>query len=165
MTLLADARKEMLRKVDKGTRCPVCGRFTKVYPYTHGSTRVLCLRALERLGGRERWVHVSEIAKVLRPYLKDKTSSATKNFCLLKHWGFITPMRKHVKERGSSGKWMLTKLGLQFLRGVPFPKHAYVYQNEVVRFSHETVTIKEAAGDHYHHDRFMARTAPRGLVA
>jgi hypothetical protein len=165
---LEEAREETFKAAverPNGVRCPCCTRNVNRYAVRIGFPQVCCLTVLNRLGGRERWVHVTEIAnEVEADGILEDTSNPLSGFGSLAHWGLIQSKPVEPGHDGAtSGKWMFTKAGLRYLRGEAVPLYCYTQFNNVLGFSDETATIHDANREGFHFTKAMDRVVPDGL--
>jgi hypothetical protein len=68
----------------------------------------------------------------------------------LTKWGLVE------KKKGHTGKYRITQKGIGFLKGrITVPRFAFIYGNEVRRFSYEPTTFTAAAGDKFDFDEIF----------
>lgn len=116
--------------------CSCCGRFAKIYRRRLHATLARQLIDFYQIGGGDRYLHSSVIAR----------GSGNSDFTIAKHWGLIYPDtgQQPLPEKKSAGRWRLSSEGIKFvLNGNSIAKYAYIYQDEVIGFSDETVTISQ----------------------
>lgn len=140
------------RLINKGGKCPCCGRFGKVdgRSLTVDMTRAL-FWILDASGHKRRWVNVPKEAPrwVLR----------TKKLTQLKHWGFIEPMTKTDGRTKTSGIWRPTRKGRRFVEAaIRVPERMYVFDNRVLAEARRLITVQEALGTKYHYQEELERT-------
>jgi hypothetical protein len=135
-----------------------------------GYVQVMCLIALETLGGRERWVDIKEISEEAESDCTD-TSVIVGGFAKLAMWGLVVnkPGLREGDRKGS-GLWRLTKKGLRFLRGEPVPTYSYTFLGEHLGLSDgedgrpdKESTINECKGKGFHFDEHMRRFVPSAV--
>lgn len=128
--------------------CPCCKRKARVSPLKVHSTlaEMLCklYRASIRINGvADSYVHLTQ-------FPASKTTSG-RDFSIVHHWGIAEPMKASPDEnKRSSGMWRLTQKGVEFVNGrLAIPRNAFVFDNRVVDYSQENVTIHTALGDDF----------------
>ncbi len=141
MKLLHDAMEEFQAKVKKGTNCPCCGRFSKQYKRKLNSGMAQILIKIYKLFSNES-VHLQN------EFLHFKDIAIRNEYSKLKHWGLL--------EQGQLGYWRITDLGVQFVLGhIEIPRHIILFNNELLGFSGEKVTIQQALGDKFNYNELM----------
>jgi len=121
--------------MDDEIYCECCGALMK--KYWHSLSRGLVdtfrefVTTVKRKGRNE--IHLQE----------DMTMSNNEynNFQKLRYWGLV----HHAdKENLKSGKWLVTRLGGQFIRGeIEIPKKVQTFRNRITDKSEETVKITD----------------------
>lgn len=148
---LEEAKNWLRERLHEGERCPCCTQFAKVYKKKLNSGMVSRLVHLERMSrGDNVWISVNDL------YSKTKSVSP-KDFPCLKHWQLIEAKGDTPDDGAkSSGYWRITDLGRQFVRGeVSMKRYIYLYDNRLMKFSEETITIHEALGDNFDFKELM----------
>ncbi len=134
-----------------GVTCPCCGQFAKIYNRTVHSTMAKQLIKALKIGADKEYIHVSR--------LLFRGSSGTGDFPKAVYWGLIKEMPNDDPEKRSSGYWMLTNLGIEFVKGnVGIPKYARVYNGELLNppFEGKTVYIKDCLGKKFDYQELMS---------
>lgn len=154
MTTLDSARCEMLSNAHskKGTRCPCCERFIKLYrrPLSASMARYLIVFA-RKSGTDNPWLHVETD-------FRDVSIPSRGDYAKLRYWGLIEP-KPGASERGgrTNGYWRITAKGREFVAGtVLIPSHILLLNNRVVGFSDNLVTIRDALGKAFDYDELVA---------
>ena len=76
----------------------------------------------------------------------------------LYHWGLIEEMAKDPGDttRRTSGLWRPTEKGVQFVQCLlQVPKRVYLYNNEILGWDDQTVTIRDALGTKFDYAELM----------
>lgn len=149
-TTFDEARAQLLDGLDDGVECPLCSQYAKKYnrKITGAMARVLVEMYLR--AGAE-WVSVPQICNDLNIGSRGDQSAS-------RRWGLIE-QRPGVRDDGakSAGWWRLTSLGVSFVRGdITLPKYVEVYDNTVLGFHGEQVSIAEALGTKFNYRELMA---------
>jgi len=137
--------------------CPVCGRLTKIYKRRLHTSIALQLIQLYRLGGASEFVHASQLI--------GEGVAGAGDFTKAKYWNLIEPMHV-VPDSGkkSSGYWMLTLDGKQFVEGErAIQEFALLYDDKVLEFSGRMVSIDECLGEKFDYSALMSQ--PLGDLA
>jgi hypothetical protein len=132
---LSEAKELFLQQVDKGTHCPCCGRYTKVYRRKlNAGLALFLIRASRKYG--DKWFHVNHDVKDHREFNAD--------YGKLEYWGLIEPMSPTDK-RPTSGYWRVTDKGRQFVRGeIALPAYMLVLNNKVLEAAQACIDIRDA---------------------
>jgi len=123
--------------------CNCCNRRARINKAKVNSTLAAMLIRLYVLNQSSLWVHVNDISP--------GQHSMGRNFCILKHWGLAIPKAAGIDEdKNSSGKWQITGVGKQFVRGsVRICKYAFVLDDKVLKYSDETIDIHQALNEKF----------------
>lgn len=149
---LAQARQEYKQVIKgEGGRCPCCRRWGKINGYQINSTQVRGMIWMLRRFRKNQWI---ELAKAPKFILRSK-SLAT-----LHHWELLENKPKQDDEdKRSSGFWRLTQKGRDFLRlKITLPKHAFVFDNTLIKFSKQHVDAVQALGKKFSYEELMSTT-------
>lgn len=139
---LDDAQRKLLKGIKKGTNCPCCGQYSKLYRRKLNSNMVQALIAIYHHEPHG-WFHVSRI-------LKKDASVRQRQYPKLRHWDLL---KEHPIKRGY---WRLTKLGRAFVRGrVRVRRFAVLYNNGFMGTEGHRVSIVDALGDHFDYNDLM----------
>lgn len=125
--------------------CPHCGRWAQVYRRTLHTSVCLQLAALYRADGSMDYVHTSKLLRA--------GSTGTGDFCKAKYWNLIQSKPDHEQdEKKSSGYWMLTTKGLDFVRHGGFiEKYALIYDDKVIGYKGPMVTFQQCVGKKFNY--------------
>lgn len=132
-----------------GVACPCCGQFCKVYRRKLYATMASWLIWLVRTHEtRQDWIHVTE-----------GPPQRGGDFAKLTYWKLIVqrPLdaADHLLKR-TSGFWKPTDRGRAFVYGrINVPSHALVFDDRVLGFTDETVSIQEALGKRFDYNTLM----------
>lgn len=129
---------------DKGTTCPACGQFAKVYKRKINSGMARSLIAMYRAGGTT-WVNVTEVTD-RRPREEGK----------LAYWGLVEEFSEGRADGGRPGMWRVTNLGRYFVLGnCSVPQTAEVYNGMCLRTYGPDITIYGALGTKFNYNELM----------
>lgn len=146
---LAGAREWLHNRLDDGVECPCCDQYAKLYKRKLNSGMARSLFWLvNSQNDPDQWIDV--------PSTAPRHVMRSREFGKLAHWGLTESKSSEATERKCSGIWRPTKRGIQFVkREIVVPSYAFIYNNQVVRFSSESLTIMEALGEHFKYDELM----------
>lgn len=129
-----------------GTHCSACGQFVKLYRRSFYATMA---RALIELAHLCQWDPCSEFIDIT------DRSAHFRDLDKLRHWGMVETMASVDLARRSSGRWRVTKLGIDFARGVATaPRWLHIFDDRVHEREGET-TILEALGNKFDYGELM----------
>lgn len=132
---LAQARKWLGDRLDKGETCPCCDQFAKIYKraITKNMANILTVLPTRDAEGEPVWFKGSEA-------VKDNSGDLAK----LRYWGLIEEEKERRPDGGRSGWWRVTPLGRKFLMGkVTVSKYAVLYNGKLIDFEGAQVNIRE----------------------
>jgi hypothetical protein len=153
METLKDAKDKLILGWEKGTDCPCCGQFVKLYKRLFDSGLARFMIALYKLSDGKPGVYIDKDAIRFEAGLD--TLKAT-NYGIIKHWQVAHTFRGDNTAKRTSGQWSLTEYGKKLVEGsVSIPKYAFTYNKEVYKFSKERITIKGALGKHFNYAKLM----------
>lgn len=133
-------------------KCPTCGRFAKVYYRSIHTSVALQLIQIYKLGGAEMYIHTSKLIP--------KGVSGAGDFSKAQYWELVKEMPHTPGKKKSSGYWMLTELGVEFVKGnVSVTKYALVYDTRVIDMKGKLVSITECIGNKFDYEDLMAGVA------
>jgi len=155
---LKEVRAVTMRGAERGTICPCCGQFVKLYKRKLNSAMAHALIRIHKHFRRNpdlNWLHVPD-------FLRDhKIARADEAKLVL--WGLLQGSGE-MREDGSkrSGFYKLTDLGQRFvMREERVPKYVYIYNQTVYGFSdgshwpRELTDVGDALGDHFNYAELM----------
>lgn len=145
---LGEAQDWLRDHVNKGTDCPCCTQFAKVYRRKLNSDMARSLIAMYRAGAHVHWVDIKEIDVRGGDYGK------------LVYWG-LTEEERGTRDDGSgrTGWWQITSKGQRFVENnLTVAKYALVYNGRLQRldYSDGMTSIVDALGDHFNYRELMA---------
>lgn len=133
----------------KGTRCPCCDQFVKIYRRQISSTMARQLMHVAKNYAFEDF----QIGVV-----KDHgPPSGVSDFSKLSYWGLIEPVKKSVLDKGkTSGKWRITNDGRLFANKMSsVQQYAMLYNGKVIDRDGPMVDIVQCLGEHFDYDEIM----------
>jgi hypothetical protein len=145
---LGEVRDWLRARVEKGTHCPACEQFAKVYKRQiyAGMVRALVLMYREGDFGRRLYVHVPSI---------DPARGG--DVAKLEFWGLIEEERGSRVDGGRAGYWRVTRRGEDWLqRKTTVPKYARIYDGRLLSLTGVAVTVDDALRDVFRLDDLMA---------
>lgn len=129
--------------------CPECGRHAQIYYRRIHASIALQIVQLYKLGGDTMYVHTSKLIP--------KGGCGVGDFSKAKYWGLIEEKTALSSKQKSSGYWMLTKLGIEFVTNdAKLPKFALVYDDKVIDMMGSLVSISDCLIHKFDYDELMA---------
>lgn len=156
LVTLAEAREYVRRYASTGLRCPCCSsvveiRERKITPFL-GQGLILLARYFDHMQVRDNYIHFGDFLDEMhkRGLILGKKSGG--DYAKLRFFDLIVPKKERklgAVRSGGKGLWALTNLGYDFVRGlVSVPRSVFVYRNEVVMRSADSVSIADIVGHH-----------------
>lgn len=159
---LKEAKDYLKANWEKGIECPCCGQFVKLYRRRLNAGACRALIFMYRLD-RDRkfdddwdgWIHVQQdFAKYFRVNANSMDYSQAQ-------WWELIEAKPNVDDptKRDSGYWKLTEKGRQFVKGIiEVRSHAYLYNNKMLGFTGEKMTIKTALGKRFNYEELMGNS-------
>lgn len=144
---LKDASKFVEENKIGGVICPCCGRKNKLYPRQINATMAEWLVALVRKNAKTKdWVSIDDLPQ-----------QRGGEYGHLRYWGLVALRDNDDKSKRTSGMWMPTQRGIEFVNkpSTSLPKYAYVYNGVVEAWSDEKKTIIDALGTKFNYQELM----------
>ena len=145
--VIASAKADTMKMArDKGCACPVCGQFVKVYRRTINKTAARLLLKAYTMFIDYHSFHITDLIE-----------GGGGDFAKLRYWSLIEAIENDNPKKKSSGKWIITELGTEFLNGqIRMPKYALIYDGKFLDFDGpESVTFKECLGEDFNYQELM----------
>lgn len=142
-----DFQKELMTNHE--AKCPCCDRVARIYKrHLHSSVaRQLIMLYRQNPDG---YVHVSDL-------IPDGQAGAG-DFTKAKYFGLIYEMPHEVGKKKKSGYWKLSRKGRRFVEGIEeIPTYAIVYEDNVIGWDNDTVTIKDCLGKKFNYLELMGK--------
>lgn len=157
---LAEARALVLAKRDEGVDCPCCGQFAKVYKRNLSAAMAEAIILIERAtrADRSQQFHMGQL---LDTYATSRTAKGGGDPMRLRFHGLVdlVPGRR-ADESWRVGYYTITDNGVKFaLDQYRAPKYVYLYAQECLGASEETISVVEALGNHFNYRQLMDGTA------
>lgn len=148
--VMAQARQDTMAKAKrKGTDCPCCGQFVKVYRRTITSTMARQLITAAAKHGTE-WFHTRDVVLI--------DSAGAGDFSKLECWGLIKRQPHIQGEEGkrTSGMWKITPLGSAFIAGEALVKqYAFIFNGQLLELGGADTHIHHALGKKFDYREIM----------
>lgn len=149
---LSEARAHVEANLKRGTGCPCCGQFCRLYKRALDGQMAAFLLDLVRLQEGDGWVNIKKVCG------NDKKDArhAGGQFSKLVYFGLIEEKSGTTKSGRTSGYWRPTELGVRFSKGrVKIPSHAFVYDNNVVGFGSQPVSLSDVLEKRFRYRHLM----------
>ena len=156
---LATLRQEIIDNREEGCQCKICDQNVKLYKRNFNSAMSLVMIKIaeetKALEGFQTpiWIQVENLLKAA----PDIPSTARGDFPKAVHWGLLEK-QKGERDDGSNrmGWYQITRKGIDFVDGrITIPKWVQIYNNEVVGFAEEHITIQEALGTKFNYNEMI----------
>ena len=152
---IAEGKAFLRENAEKGTECPCCGQFVKIYRRKLNSAMACALVYLYKRENREAdegWIHVEN-------YLKSQNipASIRGDFPKLRYWGLIEQFEGQ-REDGSTrvGLYRITEKGELFVEGqLAVNKYILLYNQKLLGRDGDATTIQDALGDKFNYEELM----------
>ena len=148
---LEDARAFVLKhRTDQdGVDCPCCGRKCKEYKRSINSEMSRKLINLFHMNDDE-FHHIRDL---------NVNHSGGGDFAKLRFWGFIVEGNNDDPKKKNSGKWKITYQGRLFVHGmIPARKYCHIYDNHLLGFTGDMITIEDALTEEFDYEALMRDT-------
>jgi hypothetical protein len=151
---LIQARKNVMSDREKGTRCPCCDQYAKIYNRKLNSAMARSLILVDKyfsMPDAEEHLHVER-------YLTKYTRAT--DFYKLRFWGLIEAKDRSIVDGiPNAGYWKMTQLGKDFVRDlVRVPARVAIYNDSFMGHSTDTINITEALGQKFDYIELMRAT-------
>jgi hypothetical protein len=149
-TTLFTAAMELEKKLEEGAECPCCRQRAQAYCRKLNSgmaaSMVWLYQSYARMGYWG-WVDTGKAPKyILR----------SREWGKLAHWNLAKAKPNNDKAKKASGLWKPTPYGMSFARGLGrVPSHVHLYDNKVLGFSGDEISVVEALGSKFDYEELM----------
>jgi hypothetical protein len=148
MVDLVDARAQFFHDAakPKGTYCPCCDKFGKVYvrPFNSGMARTLV------------WLYQNARGFVHLPSTAPKSILTDNQVGKLAFWYMAENEVNEDTKKKRSGVWRITSVGIDFVEGnKTVPSHVVEYNHEVWHYSDDFISIEHALGEPFDYRKLM----------
>ena len=157
---LQEAKDYLKANWEKGTDCPCCGQFVKLYKRRLNAGACRALIFMYRLE-RDRqvdeewdgWIHVQQdFAKYFRVNANSMDYSQAQ-------WWELIESKPNVDDptKKDSGYWKLTPRGKLFVQNkLEVMSHAYLYNNKRLGFTGNKITVETGLGKKFNYQELMS---------
>jgi len=147
---LKSAREKMLSRIERGTKCPCCGRFVKIYKRKlHQEMAIFLIKLVAAYLYKKRYYSTREL-------LPDAVKAATDGAYLV-HWDLVERQPGKNLAGAKAGMYRPTEKGIDFVKNVfMVPSHLHMLCGEPVGFSNDLCSINDCLGDDFNYDDLMA---------
>lgn len=142
-----EAKAYLRANFEKGCSCPTCGQTVKLYKRKLNSGMAIFLIKLANATAEGNYVHASEIVK----------DNKALDYSVLNFWKLVEASTEVVDGKRRSGYWHITDRGKRFVDGLTsVPSHVNLFDNKLVGFSDNQITIRDALGEKFDYEELMA---------
>lgn len=147
METITQAKIYIADNARKGTRCPCCYSFIKLYKRKFNSGMARFLIGLYKQGG------TATASKII---IAEKLGNAGSDYCLLEFFGLMKTQPNIDPKKKKSGSWVLTNKGISFVEGSgQVRSHCIVFMGKLQGFSGVNVGIHKVLGKHFDYSELM----------
>lgn len=137
--------------LEKGTRCPHCTQFAKIYERTINCAMARDLITFYNFGVRGAFHQLTTVLGGKHPG----------DFAKLVHWGLIEEKPQESTVTKTSGFWRITPAGEEFVRGeLRVHSHVRLYDAKPLGLIGSLITIRDALGRKFNYEELMGRPRP-----
>ena len=150
---IESAKAHLRENFEKGTSCPCCGQFVKLYKRKLHATMARMLIGLYRADAGE-FLHIKQLIA-----LTGMSEFTCGDFAKLTYWEFIEqePKPDEEKDKRTSGRWKITAVGKKFVEGeISVPSHAKVFDSKFLGLAGDRVSIKHCLGEKFSYEELMS---------
>lgn len=151
METIKEAKQYLRDHFNEGTKCPVCGQRVQKYRFKFNSGMA---RLLIEFRKAETWIHVTN------HFRKIGLNAHAMNYGKLKFWQLIEkqPKGQNTGDKNASGYWRITPIGRDFVdQKTTIKSHVYFFDNKVLGYSDQDISIDEALGQYFSYSELMGR--------
>ncbi len=164
---VGEAKRYVADNARRGCVCPVTGRHSQAFRRKMYRSVAECLTGLvHSWHATQDWVHVGNImvprydSQSKRLTMVEATTSAkTRGGDLAKavHWGLAVQRENDDSKKRTSGLWMPTQTGVDFISGKnTIPSHVFLFNNLCLGWTREYVSITDALGFPFNYAELMS---------
>ena len=146
---LNEAREYLGSKKEEGVACPCCGQYAKVYYRKFNRNMARFLMSLAKNSSVEKkWIHYKDCEYSSRDYAG------------ITYWGLASIRKSDGETKRSSGYWLPTKKGVDFINGkIEIPSHVIIFTNKIDwsrgGFSSTHISIEDALGEEFSFEELL----------
>jgi hypothetical protein len=154
---LKGAKELLERQLPKGAHCPCCGQYAKIYKRKFSRTLARTIVAMFGLTEQKVRQRLSPVIHVPT----ELSGMRDRDMGLLEDFGLVSG--RSDGQTYSTGFWKITVSGAHFVRGEwDIPEAVYSYNQKVIGYSEERITIEKAWGTAFRIEDVMAVANPPG---
>jgi hypothetical protein len=156
-TPLDEARNAMFKKAarGKGTRCPCCEQYVKIYERKLNASMaygLIVLLKYQETQPPDAWIHIPTL-------FAEKKACKANDGALLRHWGLITGKNDKRDDKSKRvGYYRVTELGAAFVRReATVPQRARLYNQVFMGLVGDEINIGDALNTEFSYADLMSR--------
>lgn len=151
---LKQAKVYLRENFKEGANCPCCGQFVKLYKYAFHSGMARCLiliyNATTPHKQTDGFMHVENYFVSIGVKMKGYHGK-------LKYYKMLEQLPNNDSSKAKSGIWRITQKGKDFVENkIEVPKRVHLYNDIVVDWSDEQITIKQALGSKFNYAELIS---------
>lgn len=147
------AKQHLLVAGRKGTSCPCCGQFVKLYKRKLSTVMARGLISLHHLcKGNTDYHHVSKIMTKISP-------TGSNDFSKLRYHGFIEEELNTNSAKKTSGNWRITPAGVAFVhKQLLAREYMLIYNTKLKGFEGDPINIEQALGNKFNYQELLTNS-------
>jgi len=151
---LQEAKSHLRNEWNKGTNCPCCGQFVKLYERKLNVGMTLFLIGLYKLDPQgASFHHAKEVLKQIGAF------TTSRDYSILEYFKLTQSMPNTDDDKRTSGYWKLTQLGREFvLDRAEVPSHIRIFNNKSYGVTGSRITVRGALSSKFNYDELMGFT-------
>ncbi len=142
---LAHAQEWLRGRLEVGATCPCCSQRAQIYcRRLHAQSTAWLIDLVQKYERTKDYVHVNETDARGGDYAKNAI------------WGLCVRDNSTTTNHKSSGRWMPTRAGIEFVYGQrTIRKTALVFDSKVIGFTGPEVDVKQCLGKRFNYAELM----------
>jgi len=153
METLQEGKEYLRNNFEKGTECPCCGQYVRLYKYAFHSGMSRCLILINQATSPHKnpdgWIHVEDYFVSIGVKMKGYHGK-------LKYYDMIEQLPNDDTSKAKSGIWRITQKGKDFVNNkILVPKRVHLYNDRVDGWSDEQIDIVTSLGKHFNYNELM----------
>jgi len=152
---IREAKVFLRENYGKGTNCPCCNQFVKLYKRSFNTGMAVSLIYIRNITNQRKTVGWFNIQKEFAG--RYKCNANQMDYIQLHRWGMIEPKPNSLDPtKKDSGLWRITAKGIKFVYGFhTVQQYASVYDNKTIEFTGKFINIEEALKNKFDYKELM----------
>lgn len=151
---ITEAKVFLRQNYAKGTKCPCCNQFVKLYKRSFNTGMAVSLIYIHNIFKRKssEWINIQK--EFADQY---KCNANQMDYIQLHRWGMIEPKLNRMDlTKKDSGLWRMTARGRTFVHGVIIvQQYVLIYDNKTIEFTGKFINIEQALKNKFDYGELM----------